>query len=164
MDNYLLAGKIINTFGIKGELKVNSNFQYKDRIFKENSNIYVGEKKLQEVIKSVRVHKGYDLLTLDGYVNINEVLKYKGENIYILRSELNLKDNEYLLGDLIGLEVYDLDKLIGVVIDYSDENKDVLLKVKGDKIFYIPLIDYYIKSINVKERKIITNKGSDLII
>ena len=147
MDNYLLVGKIINTFGIKGELKVNSNFQYKDR-----------------VIKSVRVHKGYDLLTLDGYVNINEVLKYKGENIYILRSELNLKDNEYLLGDLIGLEVYDLDKLIGVVIDYSDENKDVLLKVKGDKIFYIPLIDYYIKSINVKERKIITNKGSDLII
>ena len=89
---------------------------------------------------------------------------YKGENIYILRSELNLKDNEYLLGDLIGLEVYDLDKLIGVVIDYSDENKDVLLKVKGDKIFYIPLIDYYIKSINIKERKIITNKGSDLII
>ena len=69
MNNYVFVGKIVNSFGIKGELKIRSDFEYKDRIFKNNFNIFIGNDKLKEVISSYRIHKGYDLITLVGYTN-----------------------------------------------------------------------------------------------
>lgn len=164
MDNYICIGKIINTFGIKGELKITSDFEYKNKVFKKNFNIYIGNLKSKEIINTYRVHKNYDLILFNNYKNINEVLKYKGEKIYISREELQLNVNEYLLQDLIGLEVYDNDKLLGSVIDYENMNNNVLLKVKGKKVFYIPKVDTYIKKINIKRGRIDTINGSDLII
>ena len=164
MNNYIVVGKIINTFGIKGELKVKSDFEYKERIFKKDMPIYIGINKDKEIINSRRVHKGNDLILFSGYSNINEVLKYKGENIYILREDLKLQNNEYLLSDLIGLKVYDNNILLGIVMDYELSPTATLIKVKGDKTFYIPLINNYIKNVDIEKRIIETNKGSDLIV
>jgi len=164
MNNYIQVGKIINTFGIKGELKIISDFEYQERIFKLDFPIYIGELKTKEIIISHRVHKNYNLTAFKGYSNINEVLKYKGEKIYVLREDLKLGENDYLLSDLIGFSVYDNDKLLGVVIDFEKTINNVLLKIKGDKTFYLPNIDVYVKEIDLEKKKIITNKGSDLII
>jgi len=164
MDNYIVVGKIINTFGIKGELKVVSDFEYKDRVFQKEFSIYVGINKNKEILNTHRVHKNYDLITFNNYDNINDVLKYKGSLIYIERKDLGLLDSEYLLSDLIGFEVYDGDKLLGIVIDYEINKNNILLKVKGNKTFYLPKIDVYIKEVILNDKKIITNKGSELII
>ena len=164
MNNYLLVGKIINTFGIKGEVKVLSNFEYKEKIFKKDFKIYISEDYHKEVINTYRIHKNYDLITFQGYSNINEILKYKGCNIYINKDDLKLEDGEYLLSDLIGLEVYDDDKLLGVIIDYEESVNNVLVKVKGEKTFYIPLINEYITLVDLKLGKVITKGGSNLII
>lgn len=164
MDNYICVGKIINTFGIKGELKINCDFEYKDKIFNKDFPIYIGEFKNKEIVNSHRIHKNYDLVNFIGYSNINEVLKYKNEKIYIKREDLDLSENDYLLNDLIGLNVYDNDKLIGVILDYEQSVNYILLKIKGEKNFYIPLIDKYIKEVNIKDKQIITNNGSELIL
>lgn len=164
MNNYILVGKIINTFGIKGELKIASDFEYQERVFKKDFPIYIGINKIKEIINSKRVHKKYNLILFEGYNNINEVLKYKGNNIYILRNDLQLNNDEYLLTDLVGLDVYDNDKLIGKVLDYEKTIQYTLLKVKGEKVFYIPNIKEFIKCVDLKARKIITERGSDLII
>lgn len=164
MDNFIEVGKIINTFGIKGELKIVSDFEYKEKAFTNGTNIYIGVNKDKEIINTRRVHKNYDLILFDGYTNINEVLKYKGEYIYILKSELNLNEDEYLISDLIGMEVYDNDLLLGVVIDYENNINNTLLKIKGEKNFYIPLIPVYIEKVDVKNKRILTNNGKDLII
>ena len=164
MDNYVEVGKIVNSFGTKGEVKIISDFVYKDRVFVKDYPLYIGSTKVKEVISTHRVHKNYDLVCFEGYSNINEILKYKGKNIYTLRSDLNLKDNEYLIGDLIGFKVFDDNKEIGIVIDYIKEVNNYLLKVQGSKSFYLPLISNYIKEVIAKDRKIITNKGSDLIL
>ena len=164
MNNYICIGKIINTFGIKGELKINSDFEYKDRIFTKDMIIYIGNLKKEEKISTHRVHKNYDLIVFDGYTNINEVLKYKGELIYIERKDLKLNNNEYLLNDLVGLNIIDNENILGVVIDYEKTVNNVLLKIKGNKTFYIPLYSEFIKEIDKKNRRIITNNGSDLII
>ena len=79
-------------------------------------------------------------------------------------TKIKLNEGEYLLNDLIGLEVYDNDKLLGVVIDYEKSINNTLIKVKGDKTFYIPLIDEYILNVSIDNKRIDTNKGSDLII
>lgn len=164
MNNFIEVGKIVNSFGIKGEVKIVSDFEHKTKMFKDGYPIYIGREKQKEIVNTYRIHKNFDLVTFKGYSNINEILKYKGKCIYTLRSDLKLKDNEYLLSDLIGYEVYDDDKLIGVVISYEKERNNTLLKIKGEKSFYIPLIPIYINDVLVKDKKIITNKGSDLII
>ncbi len=164
MNNYVLVGKIINTFGIKGELKVQSDFEFKERVFVKDMPIYIGINKDKEIISTRRVHKGYDLILFKGYNDINEILKYKGLFIYVSRSDLKLNEGEYLLNDLIGLEVYDKDQLLGVVIDYEKSINNTLIKIKGDKTFYIPLIDEYILNVSIDNKRIDTNKGSDLII
>lgn len=164
MNDYICVGKIINTFGIKGELKIVSDFEYKDRIFTKEFPIYIGEFKTKEIVNTYRVHKNYDLIIFNGYTNINEVLKYKSNKIYIKREDLNLTDEEYLLQDLIGFKVIDNSNVIGVIIDYEKTSNNILLKVKGEKTFYIPKYSTYVEKIDLNNKEIITNKGSDLII
>ena len=164
MDNFIEVGKIVNTFGIKGELKIISDFEYKDKVFTKDFPMYIGELKIKELVSSHRVHKNYDLTTFKGYTNINEILKYKGNKVFVKREDLGLNNNDYLLSDLIGFEVYDEDKLLGIVLDYELTPSNVLLKVKGSKTFYLPKVDVYIKGVIVSNKKIMTNKGSDLII
>ena len=164
MSDYLLVGKIINTFGIKGELKITSDFEYQDRVYRNNTKIYIGDDKKEEIINTSKIHKGYLIVALNNLNNINDVLKYKNLYVYIKREELNLNNDEYLTSDLINYEVYDEDKLIGKVIDFEYSKLYTLLKVRGEKDFYIPKIDKFIKKIDFQAKIIYTNGGSGLIL
>ena len=70
-------GKIVNTHGIKGEIRIISDFKYKKDVFKVGNILYVDDDKLE--INSYRVHKNFDMVTFNGINDINEVLKYKNE-------------------------------------------------------------------------------------
>lgn len=102
-------GKIVNTHGIKGELRLLSKFPYKDKVFINNMTIYI-DKKDKEIINTYRKHKNFDMITLKDYNNINEVLKYKGKNVYVNDSDIKLDNNKYLDEELIGLNVIYEDK------------------------------------------------------
>ncbi len=162
MDNKLYLGKITSTHGIKGELKIKSDFEYKTRVFKKGFNIFVNDEIFE--ITSYRAHKQFDMITINNILDINKVIEYVGSDVYIKREDLNLKDSEYLLSDLIDFSVYDEEVLLGKVkeIRYNINNK--FLFVTGESDFYIPLIDAYIISVNTNAKKIITNNGKDLII
>ena len=109
-------------------------------------------------------NKIFEMVTFKGYNNINEVLELKGQLVYVNRSILKINEDDYLLNDLIGMEVFDNDELLGVVKDYYLDNGNTLLEIKGKKIFYIPLKSDYIKNVDVKNKKIITNNGGALIL
>ena len=156
--DYIYIGKIVSTHGIKGEVKIISDFFEKDKIFKKGFKLYLTPLYHEEVINTYRVHKNYDMVTFDGYKDINEVLKYIGMGVYIKRSDLDLKEDEYLLNDLIGYEVYDGNTLLGKVSSISFNN-NVLLKI--DDKFYIPFIDEFIEKVDVKSQIIMTRNGSD---
>ena len=135
-------GKIVNTHGIKGELRLLSRFPYKDKVFIKEMNIYI-DKKNREVINTYRRHKNFEMITLVGYSNINEVLKYKGKNVYVNKDDIKL-DNNYLDEDLIGLSAYANDEYKGLVNNVERYDKTTLLIiVNGDKEYLIPydLID-----------------------
>lgn len=156
--DYIYIGKIVSTHGIKGEVKIISDFFEKDKIFKKGFKLYITPLYHEEVINTYRVHKNYDMVTFNGYNDINEILKYIGMGVYIKRSDLDLKEDEYLLSDLIGYAVYDNNKLLGKVSGINFNN-NVLLKI--DDIFYIPFIDEFIEEVDVKTKKIMTRNGSD---
>ena len=163
-NDYVCVGKIVNTHGIKGELRILSDFELKNKIFQKDINLYVGPEKSEFTITSYRHLKLFDMVTFRGITNINEVINLKGLLVYVKREILNLDNDSYVLSDLIGLDVYDKDKKIGTVKDYYLDNGNTLLDILGKKEFYIPLKSHYIKSVNLQDKKIITEGGSKLIL
>ena len=147
-------GKIVNTHGIKGELRLLSKFPYKDKVFIKNMTIYIN-KENKEVITSYRKHKNFDMITLEGYTNINEVLKYKGQSVYVNSDDIKLDKDKYLDEELIGLEVIFQDSNKGIVSDIERYEKTTLLVVKNKyKEHLIPYNDNIIDKIDIKNKKI----------
>lgn len=160
--NEIYLGEIVNTHGIKGELRIISNFKYKKDVFKKGFHLYVGKKRIDLVINSYRPHKNYDMVTFVGLNDINEVLIYKGEPVYINREDLHVEG--YILEDLIGLEVYSKDKLIGVV-DYIINNNahEILVVVGYNKKNLIPFVDEFIERIDTAKKRININEIEGLL-
>ncbi len=155
-------GKIVTTHGIKGEIKILSNFELKTEAFKIGNNIYIGENKIEETINSYRVHKNYDMITLKGYNNINEVLKYLKQNVYIDRNII--KSNEIVLDDLIGMCVIIDHKIIGKVISYNRIKNNPILEINyNNKTIYIPYNKDLIENINVDDKTITIKNIEGLI-
>lgn len=152
--DYIYIGKIVNTHGIKGEIRILSNFKFKDKVFIKDNNIYIGKDKIKETINSYRIHKNYDMITLKNYDNINQVLKYKDEKVYISKNDLKI--DGYLDEDLIGLEVYFDNKCIGTIekIEYIKNNSLIVIKSVQNKNIYIPNDENFIESIDIKSRKV----------
>jgi len=152
---YVLIGKIVNTHGLKGEVRILSDFKYKDRVFVPNMKVYIGKQKQEEVIKTYRHHKIFDMITMNNYNDINEVLKYKGDYIFINKEDLVLKENEYLDEDILNLEVYIDDKLIGIVKKIEKYSKNELLRVKNEeKDYLIPYNFDIILNVDLKKKRI----------
>lgn len=134
---YVLIGKIVNTHGLKGEVRILSSFKYKDKVFKKGMKVYIGKDKIEENINSYRYHKIFDMITMDGYDDINEVLKYKGEYIFVNKEDVILNDYEYLDEDIIGLNVYVDDRLLGRVNRIEKHSVNEILVVKNDEKNYL---------------------------
>ena len=149
---YICIGKIVNTHGIKGEIRILSKFKYKSRVLKKYFKVYIGPSKEEEIINSYRPHKQFDMITLDGITNINDVLKYKGKLIYIKKEDLILNNNEYLDEDLIGLKVLMNNKEYGYIEKIQRDTYQDKIVVNKDGIMYlVPYVYDIIKNINLKE-------------
>ena len=152
--NLIKIGKIVNTHGIKGELRLLSNFPYKDKVFIKGMIIYI-DKDTKEVINSYRKHKNFDMITLEGYNNINEVLKYKGKNVYVDSNDIKLDNDKYLDEELIGLSIIYENMERGIITNIERYDKTVLFNIKGKTQEYlIPYNDNLIDNIDMKNKKI----------
>ena len=161
---YIIIGKIVNTHGIKGELRLLSSFKYKEKVFKKDMKIYIGKKKEEETIVSYRKHKSFDMICLKGYSNINEVLKYKGLYAFINKEDLVLELDEYLDEDLIDLEVYINSDKKGIVTNIVRYPNNSLIEVtNNDKKYLIPNNKNIIESIDLTNKKIIIKDIKGLI-
>ena len=153
---YVLIGKLVNTHGLKGEVRIISDFKYKDRVFIPKMKIYIGKNKTCETINSYRHHKIFDMITMDGYNDINEVLKYKGDYVFVNKEDIKLNENEYLDEDIIGLNVCVENKVLGIVKRIENHNGNELLIVNNnEKRYLIPYNFDIIVSINLNEGKIV---------
>lgn len=155
----IYVGKVVNTHGIKGEIRIISDFKFKSDVFKIDNNIYINNDLY--IIKSYRKHKIFDMITLDGVNNIEDALLIKGNNVYINKDEY--KFNGYLDSEIIGLAVYDNDIYKGKVVDIYKTASNELLVIDGIKKHMVPYIDIFVKEIDIKNKKIYINyiKGLD---
>ncbi len=162
--DYIYIGKIVNTHGIKGELRIRSNFELKDVVFKPGFTLYIGEGHVAEEITTYRPHKEFDMVTFKGYDNINQVLNYLKMNVYVKRSDLDLSKDEYVLDDLLGFSVEENGETLGKVEEIVYNGINILLSVVGEKSFYIPTNGDFIKKVDLEKGRIETDGAKGLIL
>ena len=118
----LKIGKYVNTHGIKGEIRILSDFSRKDLVFIPKFKIYIKDK--EYVIKTYRKHKNYDMVTLEGINDINDIEYLKGNSVYINRDDIN----EFIDEDLYNYKLVYKDKKYDI--------KDILIN-KANKILVL---------------------------
>ena len=157
---YVCIGKLVNTHGIKGEVKLLSNFEYKDKAFVVGMNFYIGEDKEKVTVNSYRHHKVFDMVTFKEYNYINDVLKFKGKLVYVLKPDLALDNNSILDRDYIGMNAYYEGVLVGKVNDIINNNgyKLMLIGIK-----YIPFNKEFISSVSVTKNELILKNVEGLL-
>ncbi|MDD6224610.1 MAG: ribosome maturation factor RimM [bacterium] len=157
LEEFVYVGKIVNTHGIKGEVRILSDFEYKDKVFKPKMVIYIGRKKEQEVINTYRHHKNFEMITMEGYGNINEILKYKGLYVYVKKEDLNLSSEEILDDELMNLKVLVAGKERGYIKDIrKNSGSQKILEIDDNgKTILIPYHPEFINEVNVKEKYIV---------
>lgn len=138
--NYIEVGKIVNTHALKGEVKIKS-YSNMDR-FNKGNILYLGESHIEVRIKTHRVKENFDYVVFENYEDINLIEPYKNKLLYIKETDLEeLEEDEYYIKDLIGLKVYNEDKLyIGTVKNVSEYPANFMLEVlkENGKIALIP--------------------------
>ena len=148
---YIKVGKIVNTHALKGEVRILSSFEYKERVFKINNTLYIGQFKEPLLIETYRKHKQFDMVKFKGIDYINDVLKYKGDIVYFDSDLLELSDDEILEEEFTDYEVYSSDKLVGHIEEYRCDNGNKMIRLNGK---FIPYNKDFINKIDKENKKI----------
>ena len=149
----IYIGKIVSTHGIKGELRIISDFLYKDRVFVVGNDLIIDNKNYK--IKTYRKHKNFDMVTLNDYKDINEVLFLLKKKVYFKKENLKLDDDEVLDEDLINYQVLTTDGKRGIIKEIFLASKDnKILRIMLDREILIPINSPMIKKINKKKQEL----------
>ena len=149
-------GEIVNTHGIKGEVRLLSDFKYKNDVFKKGMPVYIGRFKDKQIINGYRVHKCFDMLTFEDINNINDVIIYKTDDVYVDRSDLKI--DGILDSDLIGLDVYSENKFIGKIESIMKNKANDILFISNDiKKHLIPNVSEFVSNIALDNKKVNIN-------
>lgn len=166
MNDKTLVGKIINTHGIKGNVKI---FPYTDdpERFKDLDYLLIGENFKELRIADMFIQKGFVYVRFEGYEDINKILDFVNSNIYIYdKDRVKLPDDRYFISDIVNMEVHDLEgQLLGKVTDVIENLANDLFQVQNPngKIFYLPARKEFIKEIDVDKRVIIIDPIEGLL-
>lgn len=165
MKEYIRVGKIVNTHGIKGCMKVLSLTDELDR-FDELDYVYTEIDDKKRKINSVWYRNGMVYLELEGVNNMDDAIKLKESYVSIEEAQLKeLPEDTYYIYDLKGLDVYSTDgELIGKIKEiFQTGANDVYEVVGNSKTHYIPAIKNIVKEVNIKEKKVIINVVEGLL-
>ncbi|NLC96620.1 MAG: ribosome maturation factor RimM [Erysipelotrichaceae bacterium] len=166
---YLRIGVIVNTFGIKGELKIKSFSDFDDERYTIGNEVLIninGQYK-PFIVDSYKVLKQMNIVSFKDYKDINLVENLKGLDIYVDRSKIKpLKKGEYYRFELVGLNVYDEnDNYLGKVIRVEETGANTNLRIeKEDKTtFLVPNVKAFVKDVDLNLNKMIIKLIEGLI-
>lgn len=168
MEKYLELGQIVNTFGIKGQVKVKPFTQDITR-FEELKEIYVEKKNELKlfIIEKVNYNKNMVILKLKGIETMEDAERLRNSYLKVDRNELEeLPEGTYYIVDLIGLDVYtDENKLLGKVdYIYNAGSSDIyVVKDENGKEILLPAIEDVLKQVDLQNKKIIVHIIDGLI-
>ncbi len=164
MEKYLEIGQIVNTHGLRGDLKV-MPWCDDPEIFDELAYVIIDDNEFE--IEKSRMQKNMVLLKLEGIDHINDAEKYRNKVLYIPREELGeLPEGTYYICDLLGCSVETVDgRMLGRICDIikTGSNDVYVVEDESRKQVLIPVIDEVVKSVDVETKQIIIEPLKGLI-
>ena len=164
MKEKIEIGQIVNTFGIKGFVKINPWVDDIER-FESLKTVYIKDAQLE--IEEVKYQKNMVLVKFKGIETIEQAEKLRNAYIEIDRKDaIQLEEGQYFIADLLGMEVYsDEGKMLGIVDDIYNTGSNDIYVVKNEfgKSILLPAITEVIKEVNLEENKIIVHLLKGLI-
>jgi len=172
MSKLISIGKILNFHGIKGEVKMGYSSGKEDLVSSlRKVYIYINNQKISYDVSSVRFHKNFAIVKFKQINSINEVMDIKGLLVHTTEENLKkqLQKDEYLISDLIGMDVFDFDNnKLGVIESLGDNKASDLIKVvKNNGLsFVVPFVKELVKKVDIENNKVIINliEGLDTTI
>lgn len=157
------VGKVVNTHGTRGELKVVSQTDFPEQRFIKGSKLVLSDPQneastLQVEVEGGRLHKNVYIIKLRGYDNINEVLPYKGWLLKIADTERKaLKKGEYYYHEIIGCQVFnDKGEELGTITEILAPGANhvwVVERAKGKPVL-LPVIDDVILDVDTEAKQV----------
>ena len=142
------AGKLINTHGIAGEVKVEVWLD-SPKFMKSFRRFYIGEKEYK--VLSSRIQKEFLYLKLSGVEDLNAAMALKGSVMRIAREDAHLPEGAYFLCDIIGSRVVDEQgSEIGILEDIEENPAAPIYVVKGEREHLIPGVPEFIRKVDAE--------------
>ncbi len=159
MPEFYHVGKIVNTHGIRGEVRVIATTDFPEKRFKKGAKLFVLTQPVQAVtVAGNRKHKDFTLLTFEGFGNINEVLPFKGFELGVDASTLEeapLDDDEFYYKDIVGMTIQTEDgAVVGQVKEIMElgPNDVWVVKRRGKQDLLLPFIKSVVLNVDVASR------------
>ena len=163
----IVIGKIVNTHGLNGALKVKSFTDFKEQRYAKGTPLYIVFERdyIPVTVVSQKEIKNLDLIIFKEFTHINQVEKYKGCDLVINKELIHrLQEDDFYFDQIIGMDVYDEEIFIGKCIDIRDYPQGEILVVKTNgKNKLIPFRKEFIKEVNIEENKLFIIKWEGLL-
>ena len=168
-EELISIAKILNFHGIKGDAKLGfskgreKQIESLKKVFAKKNGEYI-----ELTVSSVRFHKQFAIVKFKEFQTVNDVEEFKGCDLFLSRAEVeeNLDNDEYLISDLIGMDVYDEDgSCIGTVTAVGENLANDLLSVKdaNGREHLVPFVKEIVPVVDLKGRKVVVNNIVGLI-
>ena len=146
-SDHLEVGKILNTHGVRGELKVQPWLDA-PQLFQQLKTLIVNGQTY--TIRSVRLQEPNVLVTLEGIGSIDDALPLKGRVATASRADIPLEEGRHFVADLIGLQAKNAEtgELFGTITDITEYPAHDVYVVEGEKTYLIPDVPAFVKEIN----------------
>ena len=147
---FIEAGRIINTHGVAGEVKIEVWLD-SPQFFKSFKTLYLKSGEALKVL-SAKTHKGFVIAKIEGIEDINAAMRLKGKDVSIRRSDAALPRGAFFLQDIIGAKVVTEEgEEVGILKDIMETPASNIYVVKGETEHLIPAVPEFILNTNVDE-------------
>ncbi|WP_446899492.1 ribosome maturation factor RimM [Clostridium sp. LBM24168] len=154
MEQFITIGKIVNTHGIKGELKIYPLTDDLER-FKELTYVYI-DGKVRKIL-SCKLQAKRAVLKIEGIDSIEEASIYKENYIKVKREDaVELQEGSYFISDIVGCSVLDSNGVnYGKIADVIHTPNNDVYWIKEEKELLIPALEDIILDIDIKKSRIL---------
>lgn len=148
-DRFLEAGKIVNTHGIHGEVKIQPWADSPDFLLSFD-HLFIDGTSIK--ILSARVHKGCIIAALDGVTDIDGAIMLKNKTVFIDRENVQLEEGRHFVVDLVGLCALDAEtgKELGIIADVLSLPANDVYVIRGSREILVPALSEFIEETNIE--------------
>ena len=167
-NNFVSIGKILNFHGVRGEAKLGYT-KNREEFLAKLKTVYIqiaGEYKEFE-ITHLKFTPKCAIIKFKGIDSLNEIAEFKGCLVFVEENiaREHLEEDEFLIDELVGLNVYDGETRVGSVVGVSNNGASDLLSVKtlSKNICFVPFVKAIVTSVDVKTKRIQINNIEGLL-